>query len=384
RPGQHRRGDGRRRHRDRPVQHRRGDRGGAVLRAAHRPHLAQAPALLGVLAQVRARRRLRAAARSGLPRHRPPRRAGRRPGRAGRHAHRRGGAAGADPDRRRAAPPHRWAGLPAGGGGAPAGGGRLHGAGRRRRAGARPAALLGALGGGRFGPGGTHLGAGAPPAPIRIGAGLPGRIAGLDCPRETVVRRLEEVGCTVRADGDALEVAPPTWRPDLTDPNDLAEEVIRLEGYANIPSVPPRAPAGRGLTPTQRRRRAVGRALAAAGHTEVLNYPFTGERDLDALQLEGDDLRRSSVRLANPLNDDEPLLRTTLLPGLLKTLVRNTGRGFGDVALFEMGRVYLPVPGAPERAPLPGVDRAPSAEERAAIDAALPHQPMRAGAVLAG
>ncbi|GAA1117643.1 phenylalanine--tRNA ligase subunit beta [Nocardiopsis composta] len=248
----------------------------------------------------------------------------------------------------------------------------------------RATALLVELGGGRVEPGGTHIGAAAPPAPIRIGAGLPGRIAGLDYPRETVVRRLEEVGCTVRTDGDALEVAPPTWRPDLTDPNDLAEEVIRLEGYANIPSVPPRALAGRGLTPTQRRRRAVGRALAAAGHTEVLNYPFTGERDLDALQLEGDDPRRSSVRLANPLNDDEPLLRTTLLPGLLKTLVRNVGRGFGDVALFEMGRVYLPVPGAPERAPLPGVDRAPSAEERAAIDAALPHQPMRAGAVLAG
>ncbi|MFW5419387.1 phenylalanine--tRNA ligase subunit beta [Nocardiopsis sp. CNT-189] len=248
----------------------------------------------------------------------------------------------------------------------------------------RAAALLVELGGGRAEQGGTHIGAGAPPAPIRIDAGLPGRIAGLDYPREAVLRRLEEVGCAVRADGGALEVTPPTWRPDLTDPNDLAEEVIRLEGYANIPSVPPRAPAGRGLTPTQRRRRAVGRALAAAGHTEVLNYPFTGERDLDALQLEAGDPRRSSVRLANPLNDDEPLLRTTLLPGLLKTLVRNTGRGFADVALFEAGRVYRPVPGAPERAPLPGVDRAPSAEERAGIDAALPHQPMRVGAVLAG
>ncbi|WP_017540387.1 phenylalanine--tRNA ligase subunit beta [Nocardiopsis halophila] len=252
------------------------------------------------------------------------------------------------------------------------------------RAATRAAGLLAELGGAHVEPGYTEAGPGTEPGPVALDAAHPGRVAGVDYPRAAVVHRLEQVGCAVRADGDALTVTPPSWRPDLTDPNDLAEEVVRLEGYANIPSVTPRAPAGRGLTPSQRTRRAVGRALAASGHDEVLCYPFVGERDLEGLQIEAGDPRRTCVRLANPLNEDEPLLRTTLLPGLLKTLVRNVGRGMPDVALYETGPVYLPREGAPERAPLPGVDRAPTAEEREALDAALPDQPLRAATVLAG
>ena len=91
-------------------------------------------------------------------------------------------------------------------------------------------------------------------------------------------------------------------------------------------------------------RRRVGGALAAAGYVEVLNYPFISERDLDALQLTADESRRAALRLANPLSEDEPLLRTTLLPGLLRALARNAGRGFPDVALYEMGLVYRPTP----------------------------------------
>jgi phenylalanyl-tRNA synthetase beta chain len=127
----------------------------------------------------------------------------------------------------------------------------------------------------------------------------------------------------------------------------------------------------------------VGRALAAGGYTEVLNYPFTSERDWDALQLSAGDDRRRALRLANPLTDEEPLLRTTLLPGLLRALARNAGRGFSDLALFEMGLVYRPRPDAP-RPPRPPVDRMPTPEELAAIEAAVPDQPLRVGAVLSG
>ena len=73
--------------------------------------------------------------------------------------------------------------------------------------------------------------------------------------------------------GERLTVTPPTWRPDLTDPADLVEEVVRLDGYDRVPSVLPPAPPGSGLTGTQRRRRAVGRALAEAGYVEVLSLP---------------------------------------------------------------------------------------------------------------
>ncbi|OUC99850.1 phenylalanine--tRNA ligase subunit beta [Streptosporangium minutum] len=264
----------------------------------------------------------------------------------------------------------------------------------------RAAQLLAELGGGTIQPGVTHAEVEVEPVRISIPSGHPGRVAGVGYDRETVIRHLEQVGCTVVAGtvvpadelaaklavtgDDMLTVTPPSWRPDLTDPNDLAEEVIRLEGYENLPSILPAAPAGAGLSESQRLRRRVGRALAASGYVEVLAYPFVGERDFDNLQLPADDARRRAVRLANPLSEDEPLMRTTLLPGLLKTLVRNVGRGFGDAALFEMGLVYRPSQGAPATAPVLGVDRRPTEEELASIEAALPAQPLRVGAVLAG
>lgn len=218
--------------------------------------------------------------------------------------------------------------------------------------------------------------------PILIDTELPGRVAGLEYSRETVVGRLQDVGCFVEG-GDALRVTPPSWRPDLTDPNDLAEEVIRLEGYDRVPSTMPRVPAGRGLTVKQRFRRRVGRDLAGAGYVEVLCYPFVGQKDFDQLGVPRDDPRRTTLRLLNPLSDEQPELRTTLLPGLLTTLRRNLGRGFNDVALFESGLVFSPRPGA---APPPRLTTAhrPSADQLAALDAALPDQPAHVAVVLTG
>src|SRR4051794_13888300 len=208
----------------------------------------------------------------------------------------------------------------------------------QRQAAAIAVRMLAELGGAEVVPGETNLRAAVEPVTITIRADHPDRVAGMSYGRDTVVRRLREVGCEVSGD-DVLTVTPPSWRPDLRDPNDLAEEVIRLEGYENIPARAPRSVAGRGLTPAQRLRRRVSRALAAAGYCEVLDYPFVSEDDWDNLQLPAGDDRRRALRLANPLTGDEPLLRTTLLPGLFRALSRNTGRGFPDVALFEMGLV---------------------------------------------
>ena len=138
----------------------------------------------------------------------------------------------------------------------------------------------------------------APSAPhtITIPADHPDKVAGVTYGRETVVRRLQEVGCDVYGQ-DELIVTVPSWRPDLTDPNDLAEEVIRLEGYENLPSTLPKPPAGRGLTARQRLHRRIGRALAGAGYVEALNYPFLGQQVLDQLGLDADDARRRVVTL---------------------------------------------------------------------------------------
>jgi phenylalanyl-tRNA synthetase beta chain len=230
----------------------------------------------------------------------------------------------------------------------------------------------------------------APREPIVVDADYPSRVAGVSYPTKRVTALLKQVGATVASGGPGrLVVTPPTWRPDLTDPADLAEEVIRLDGYDQVPSELPLAPAGRGLTDAQRRRRSVGRALAEAGYVEVLSYPFVAPESSDALGLPADDPRREALRLANPLSASEPLMRTTLLTPLLATLRRNVGRGDRDLALYEMGLVFEPVstsasPSAASSGPALGVDRRPTDEEFAAADAALPHQPWHVAAVLAG
>ena len=246
--------------------------------------------------------------------------------------------------------------------------------------------LLELLGGGTAGRGVTEVSSAREPQTIVIPADLPDRTAGQEYGRETVVRRLHQVGCDVYGQ-DELTVTPPSWRPDLSDPADLTEEVIRLEGYHNLPVRLPRPPSGRGLTERQRLHRRVGRALAADGYVETPTYPFVGQELLDALGFEADDARRRTVVLANPLSEEEPGLRTTLLPGLLTALRRNEGRGSQahgtGVALFETGMVFLPSGNEPPAVRLP-VDRRPSEEEIAALDAALPEQPRHVAAVLAG
>ncbi|MFG2673756.1 phenylalanine--tRNA ligase subunit beta [Streptomyces sp. NBC_00304] len=242
--------------------------------------------------------------------------------------------------------------------------------------------LLVLLAGGTAEAGVTEVTAPSGPRTITMAADHPDKVAGVAYGRETVVRRLQEVGCDVYGQ-DELLVTAPSWRPDLNEPNDLAEEVIRLEGYENLPSTLPTPPSGRGLTDRQRLHRRVGRALAGAGYVEALNYPFTGEAVLDQLGLAADDARRRTVKLVNPLSDEEPSLRTTLLPGLLGALRRNDGRGSHDLALFETGLVFRPTGQETKPVRLP-VDRRPSDEEIAALDAALPRQPRRAAVVLAG
>ncbi|WP_282693655.1 phenylalanine--tRNA ligase subunit beta [Streptomyces sp. CC208A] len=242
--------------------------------------------------------------------------------------------------------------------------------------------LLVLLAGGTAEAGVTEIAVPSAPHSITMPANHPDKVAGVAYGRETVVRRLQEIGCDVYGQ-DELVVTVPSWRPDLYVPNDLAEEVIRLEGYENLPSTLPKPPAGRGLTERQRVHRRVGRALAGAGYVEALNYPFMGQQALDQLGLDADDARREVVTLVNPLSDEEPALRTTLLPGLLAALRRNDSRGSHDLALFETGLVFRPE-GEPKVAVRLPVDRRPTDEEIAGVNAALPRQPRRAAVVLAG
>ena len=253
---------------------------------------------------------------------------------------------------------------------------------------ARAAALLLAHGGG------SYVGMTATEAPrdqhlITLPIDLPGRVAGMTVERPDVVERLRAVGATITDDlADPLSVLPPTWRPDLTDPADLVEEVLRLGGYDAIAPRLPRARAGYGLTDKQRARRRVGRALAGAGYVEALAYPFLGPADLDALGVPADDSRRQLLLLANPLSDEQPGMRTTLLPGLLASLRRNVGRGSTDVAVFEAGSVFLLREGQSPRGisdpPRPAVDGRPSPADLETLEALLPAQPLHVAVALTG
>ena len=219
--------------------------------------------------------------------------------------------------------------------------------------------------------------------PIRIAADLPDRTAGVSYRPDTTARRLTQVGAQVTADGDTLTVTPPSWRPDLLQPADLVEEVLRLEGLEVIPSVLPSAPAGRGLSPRQRRRRAVGKSLALSGYVEILPTPFLPAGVFDAWGLPSDDARRNTTQVLNPLEADRPHLATTLLPGLLEALSRNVSRGIVDVALFAIAQVVQPTERTKSVGLIP-VDRRPTDEEIAALDASLPRQPQHVAAVLTG
>jgi phenylalanyl-tRNA synthetase beta chain len=243
--------------------------------------------------------------------------------------------------------------------------------------------LLVQYGGGTAEPGVTVVGEAPAPAAISMASDLPARISGIDIPADTAVANLEKVGCLV-ADGpsDVLLATPPTWRPDLTDPYDLVEEVVRIVGYDQVPSIVPREAAGRGLTREQRLRRRIGRTLAGAGCVEVISFPFVGDAAFDQLGLPANDALRHTVRLANPLSAEEPSYTTTLLPGLLRAAARNLGRGTPGVALFETGTVAFPVDRGP--APIYGVDWRPSDDELAKLFEAIPEQPLHLAVVLAG
>ncbi|HZG93790.1 MAG TPA: phenylalanine--tRNA ligase subunit beta [Mycobacteriales bacterium] len=242
--------------------------------------------------------------------------------------------------------------------------------------------LLVEYGGGAADPAVTDIDLRVAPAAIKLPVQAVSRLAGRDYPADVVRRRLTDVGCTVEG-GDPLQVVPAPWRPDLTMPADLIEEVVRLEGYDTVPSILPVAPAGRGLTREQRLRRRLGRAVAAAGHHEVTSYPFLSPAVFDALQLDAADPRRAALAVANPVSEHESHLRTTLLPGLLASLARNVSRGQQDVAVYETGAVYLPRPGS-GRAPRVRADRRPDDATLAELDAALPAQPLRIAIAMCG
>jgi phenylalanyl-tRNA synthetase beta chain len=178
---------------------------------------------------------------------------------------------------------------------------------------------------------------------------------------EFAAAQLRRYGCrTEVVDPWTVLAVPPSWRFDLELWADLEEEVARGWGYDRLPATLPAATGGR-LRATQRLRRQARTALAGMGVTEVQTYPFLSQAAFDRLELAADDPRRRTLRLANPISEEAPALRTTLLPGLAEVAGRNLARGLDGVAVYELGAVFLPNP-----------------------DQELPDEPLTLGILLAG
>ncbi|MPZ73184.1 MAG: phenylalanine--tRNA ligase subunit beta [Nitriliruptorales bacterium] len=186
---------------------------------------------------------------------------------------------------------------------------------------------------------------------IRLRMGRTRSTLGVDVGDDRQRELLERIDCEVTGEPSELRVVPPAWRPDLQIEVDLYEEIARLHGYDRIPETVPSSGQVGGRDPGGEATRAVRRSLAAAGWSEALTLPFAPEDDVEALLLPQDDPRRSQISLVNPLSKEESVLRTTLLPGLLRAVRRNVNRQVPDVSLFEVGRAFLPPtdeePGAP-------------------------------------
>ncbi|WP_377643050.1 phenylalanine--tRNA ligase subunit beta [Oryzobacter terrae] len=243
--------------------------------------------------------------------------------------------------------------------------------------------LLVEHGGGVADPDVTDVGSPAAPEPVTMPLSFPSRVVGVHYGPNEVTSILEAIGAGVTREGDTVVVTPPTWRPDLTTAEDLVEEVARIHGYERIPSIVPSPPGGAGLTHAQRVRRTVATTLAGQGLSEIWSAPFVGADRYEALGLDPDAEVARSVRLANPLSDEAPLMRTRLLATMVDALRRNVARGTRDVGIFELGLV-VDLEGEQRSAPTEDVGVLPSPEVLAAIRAAVPRQPRHVAFLLAG
>ena len=216
---------------------------------------------------------------------------------------------------------------------------------------ARCAQLITELSGGRVTGHDDIGGAPAEPEVIRLRTERTRSMLGVDVSGEEQARLLERIDCSVDAEGETLLVRPPHYRPDLRIEADLWEEVARLHGYDKIPLTVPSSGQVGGRDRDAEALRVARRALAAGGWAEAVSLPFSPAEDVDALHIPADDRRRELISLVNPLSQEEAVLRTSLLGGLLRAARRNANRQVGDLALFEVGRVFLRAtdddPGAP-------------------------------------
>lgn len=171
------------------------------------------------------------------------------------------------------------------------------------------------------------------------------KFLGTDISREEMCDTMKML--EIEVDGDTC--ISPSFRIDLERPADLAEEVARIYGYNNIPSTVIKGVANASLTPKQKFRRTLENATVAVGCYGILTYSFISPKYFDKIALPADSSLRKTVVISNPLGEDTSIMRTTTLPSMLETLSLNYKNRNAAVALYEIGKEYLPT--APDKLP---------------------------------
>lgn len=170
---------------------------------------------------------------------------------------------------------------------------------------------------------------------------------GIHLPSDTIKQIFHNLEFTVETVSPGIfEVCVPSFRVDLEREIDLVEEIARLNGFENIPVTMPKARVFSDLPPKhQRMERRLRNLLASQGFNEVINFSFVSPDVFDKLLLAESDERRTTVTLRNPLVEEQSVMRTTLLPSLLETAIKNINNREANQRIFELRRVYLPKQG---------------------------------------
>lgn len=181
------------------------------------------------------------------------------------------------------------------------------------------------------------------PVQVRLRTARVNAILGTSFTDEDILAVMQALKFNTVQDDEGFLVDIPNYRRDITLEVDLVEEVARLRGFDSIPTSLPFGAMTEGkLTAKQRFMEKTKAAMVRFGANEVINYGFISPKEWDKLNLPADSSLRETVNILNPLNEEQSIMRTTLLPGMLKTAARNISRRNQDLLLFEQGGVFLP------------------------------------------
>lgn len=181
------------------------------------------------------------------------------------------------------------------------------------------------------------------PAKISLSVSATNRLLGLALSREHIEEHLRSIEFNASAESDdTISVIVPSFRVDVSRPEDLMEEVARRIGYHHIPTTFPAMPAETLPVSRQRSfRNSVKQIVVGMGFLEVITYSFIHQDACDRLRLDSNDPRRNRVHILNPLSEEQSVMRTSMVPGLLETVRYNIAQQMKDLKLFEIGKIYL-------------------------------------------